>query len=202
MQPVASTQLSTAVGTHRTTSVLSPACPAAQPPTRTCHPPSGPGAESGTPRLCIPGNIVGRAGRESRIIYSCQSSPRELVWRGWQAAGCAAQSQGTGMRGWRLTRLFLPAPVPGHAGWLHSGKSRDTHCLSHLSKALGSCPQHLLAQLPSEPGKSPLLLSWPLAPEICSLSHHLCFPDQFAAFHIDCCLFSHSACWWIWGFYC
>lgn len=108
MQPVASTQLSC-----RDTTEPPPCCP--QPVlllslvTRTCHPPPGPGrasvagAESGTARLCIPGNIVGRAGRE-RIIYSCQSSPRELEWRscrllavqhslralGWGAGGSQA----------------------------------------------------------------------------------------------------------------
>lgn len=77
-------------------------------------------------------------------------------------------------------------------------KSRNSHCPSLPFSPQYSSGFQSPAQLPSEPGKSPLLLSCPLGPEICS-ARRFCFPDQFGAFHIDCCLFSHSACWWIWG---
>lgn len=159
----------------------------------------------GMPCLCIPGNVMGRAERGRKIIYSCKSNYRELVWSSWQAAGCA----GTGTQQWD-GGLGAHGGMEGKAdpqptGWLHSvGKAGivTAHpCLFHFSTALSSSPQHPIARLPLEPGKSPSLLYCPLGPEICS-AHRFCFPDQFSAFHIDCCRFSHSVCWWIWDFYC
>lgn len=102
---------------------------------------------------------------------------------------------GTGGRGGK----GVPARAGTCLSWLcFTGKSGivTVHlCLFHISIALGYSPQPPIAQLPSEPEKSPLLFSCPLGPGICS-PQRFCFPDQFAAFHIDCCLFSHSGCWW------
>lgn len=218
MQPVASTKLCAAVGTRQSHLPVVPRLSTLSGPAGAvpCHPGLGivsaPGAEQhrgadsggcrasasqGTPqeeqrgrgRLFIAAGAMAGSwcGGAGRLLAVTQQ------WgEGWEPA-----------LGWRQGcswRAMLHQP-----GWLHSvekaGIATARLCLFHLTTALGSSPQHPIAQLPSEPGKSLLLLSCPLGQEICS-AHRFCFPDQFAAFHIDCCLFSHSACWWIWGFYC